>query len=186
MFRNKILQQLGMTHPPTASPHLSTPSSLNGEVGKQIIDAVARAPPPTKSPFLYEDSPDSLRPTSSYPGGNDVTESSEHYLQKLQGFHPSCGSPNFTSPSVWKQPNQREMRLHFDLEIPQKNDRQRGTHTTIMWAKLRLYVSAAPACRHFPSSTSTYQEVKCDTTVNISLFQYMKPVGNQGGGKHCK
>ena len=158
-----ILRKLGMVTPPTVNANITAPS-LNGEAAQKLIEAVVRAPPPTKSSLfinglLVENgngNPNSINEqttTSNSPMGVGVTDvnefaTSEIYAQRLQSFYPSCGIPNFTIPSVWKHPNQREMRLFFDLNIPKSSDSTRPTHVTIMWAKLRLYVSAGPGCRN--------------------------------------
>ena len=179
-----------MTSPPSVMPSV-TPSSLQGEAGKQMIDAVARAPPPTKSayfgggpgftndqssldhnPASYGGSPNSNSDQGAMPfrttgnplyGGyqqqnqqNSLVKefaTAEIYARRLQSFYPSCGIPSFTLPSVWKSPNQREMRLYFDLNIPRLTNIARRSHTTIMWAKLRLFVTAGPGCRQQPSAT---------------------------------
>lgn len=168
-----------MTSPPSVVPSV-TPSSLLGEAGRQLMDAVARAPPPTKSAYfgnggLNEQAVENQVVASSgtnsettYPGQTTrnplyqqqqpnsllVKEfaTAEIYAQRLQSFYPSCGIPNFTLPSVWKSPNQREMRLFFDLNIPRLTNSVRRSHTTIMWAKLRLFVTAGPGCRQALSS----------------------------------
>lgn len=184
-----------------------------------MMDAVARAPPPTKSAYFgsggdqvsLENLPYGGAPPNSQQQGDQQAAApfrttgsplynyqqqqnqqpavkefatAEIYAQRLQSFYPSCGIPNFTLPSVWKSPNQREMRLYFDLAIPRMTNLARRSHTTIMWAKLRLFVTAGPGCRQQPSATDTtsYRELlRCDNRVTISLFQYMRPLSDHRG-----
>lgn len=173
-----------MTSPPSVVPSV-TPSSLLGEAGRQLMDAVARNPPPTKSAYFVGNNQgvenqvvssfgnqEEKNSATSYPGQSTRNPHYQHqqpgqnpnsmlvkefataeiYAQRLQSFYPSCGIPNFTLPSVWKSPNQREMRLYFDLNIPRLTNSVRRSHTTIMWAKLRLFVTAGPGCRQALSS----------------------------------
>ena len=180
-----ILTRLGMVdripQPNVIANVTASSSILNGEVGRKIIDIVANAPPPSKSNLIL----DTERTNNNNSNNNmgmgmlmpvtpmlgSVTDSvpqefstSEIYAQRLQSFYPSCGIPNFTDPSVWKQPNQREMRLYFDdlsiitpkmtssLQSKSTNNNdnngatRRMTQVTILWAKLRLYIFAGPEC----------------------------------------
>lgn len=171
-----ILTRLGMVGRVPQGPMANvTASSLNGEVGRKIIDVVANAPPPSKSNLILEERQANesngngigLGAGGSMAPGVGVTDAnsnefatSEIYAQRLQSFYPSCGIPNLTDPSVWKQPNQREMRMYFDLTIPKSSGGARRTHITIMWAKLRLYIFSGPECVK-ANSNSGKRTIKC-------------------------
>lgn len=102
--------------------------------------------------LLSAAAPDGVTNTGSQQNQQDYS-TSEFYAQRLQSFYPSCSAPNETDESSWKSTNGRQMRLHFEVNIPRSHNVR--THVTIMWAKLRLYLFAAPGCATNRIGTST-------------------------------
>lgn len=189
-IQQDILRRLGMVGrvpPSVRMANVTASSSLNGEIGRKLIDVVANAPPPTRSPLLIDDIQlaannnnnkwlNKVSSSSSAIGVTDMNEysTSEVYAKRLQSFYPSCGIPNLTDPLMWRQHNRQEMRLYFDLTIPKSSDRNGRTSITIMWAKLQLYVLAGTECD--VAEKQAHTNIECNNRITITLYHYTQPL----------